>query len=138
MLESGSHDGDLREHRGWCGACDSGVVLATFIDVAGAEEQAIGTSKKRGTSAEIAVENGKFRKLFMEVVDNSAKRGFLSRKMVCELKGSSPLNFEGAKFVPWVKSQPAIRVLLFVDWFRPDLFGRAVTLGREFLEVAAV
>ncbi|KAL0635410.1 hypothetical protein Q9L58_005618 [Maublancomyces gigas] len=95
-------------------SAETDVVLGTVIDVAGAEESAkrdLLEGEMKRTSAAIAVENGEFRKLLMEL-GNSGKQGLIGRKTVSEVDRSSPLNFEVAKFLACLKGEPSIRVSL--------------------------
>lgn len=113
---------------------DAGV-LGCIVDVAGAEESAnrdlLDPDMKR-TSAAIAVENGEFRKLLLEL-GIQGKQGFVSRNVVSEVKRTCALNWEVSKFLRCCKGEPAVRVLLCVDGSRPDMFARAMTLVPEFV-----
>lgn len=113
---------------------DAGV-LGCIVDVAGAEESAnrdlLDPEMKR-TSAAIAVENGEFRKLLVEL-GKQGKRGFVSRNVVSEVKRTCALNWEVSRFLRCCKGEPAVRVLLCIDGSRPDMFARAMTLVPEFV-----
>lgn len=113
---------------------DTGEVLGTVIDVTGAEESSnrdLLDAEMKRTSAAIAVENGEIRKLLLEL-GTSGKQGFVSRKIVSEVKRTSALNYEVAKFLACVKGEPAVRVLLCVDGSRPDLVSRSMSLVPSF------